>query len=144
MISFDLTHRVARGTGANTGIGQAIALALAGAGADLLAIGRSSCAETVAQVEKLGRRALYLHADLATIEPAEGLITEAVAAFGQLDILVNNAGIIRRDDAVAFSEADWDAVVDTNQRSRCSSCARLRPGTCCRAAAARSSISLRC
>jgi 2-deoxy-D-gluconate 3-dehydrogenase len=117
MISFDLTGRVAMVTGANTGIGQAIALALAGAGADVVAVGRSSCAETVAQVEGLRRRALYLQADLATIEPVERLTTDAVAAFGRLDILVNNAGIIRREDAVAFSEADWDAVIDTNLKS---------------------------
>jgi len=117
MISFALDGKVAMVTGANTGIGQAIALALAGAGADVVAVGRSSCAETVAAVEALGARAVELRADLSTIAPVEGLVADTVAQLGRLDILVNNAGIIRREDAVSFTEADWDAVIDTNLKS---------------------------
>nr|WP_276593082.1 2-dehydro-3-deoxy-D-gluconate 5-dehydrogenase KduD [Sphingomonas sp. GC_Shp_3] len=114
---FDLTGKVAVVTGANTGIGQAIALALAGAGADIAAVGRSSCDETVAAVEALGRKAVFLAADLSTIAPVNGIVEQAVAQLGGLHILVNNAGIIRRADSVDFTEADWDAVIDTNLKS---------------------------
>ena len=114
---FDLTGKVALVTGANTGIGQAIAVALAAAGADIAAVGRSPCDETVAKVEALGRRAVFLRADLGTIAPVDGLVADTVSQLGRLDILVNNAGIIRRADAVDFTEADWDAVIDTNLKS---------------------------
>jgi 2-dehydro-3-deoxy-D-gluconate 5-dehydrogenase len=114
---FDLAGRAAIVTGANTGIGQAIAVALAEAGADVALAGRSRADETAARVEALGSRALPIEADLATIGPVQRVVDEALAAFGRLDILVNNAGIIRRADAVDFSEADWDAVIDTNLKS---------------------------
>lgn len=114
---FDLTGRVAVITGANTGIGQAIALALAAAGADIAAVGRTPATDTVEQVRALGRRAEIVSADLSTIEPVGRVVDETVEKLGRLDILVNNAGIIRRADAVDFTEADWDAVVDTNLKS---------------------------
>ena len=114
---FDLSGRVAMVTGANTGLGQAIAVALAGAGADIVAVGRSEPTETQAAVEKLNRRFLSVHADLGNTGTVSGVVDAAIAQFGQLDILVNNAGIIRRSDAVDFTEADWDAVVDVNLKS---------------------------
>ncbi|TCP33736.1 2-dehydro-3-deoxy-D-gluconate 5-dehydrogenase KduD [Sphingomonas sp. BK235] len=114
---FDLTGRVALVTGANTGIGQAIALALARAGADVACAGRTPAEETEALVRAAGRRAALIAADLSTIEPVARVVDETVAALGGLDILVNNAGIIRRADAVDFTEADWDAVIDTNLKS---------------------------
>lgn len=114
---FDLTGRVAVVTGANTGIGQGIALALAAAGADIAAVGRSPATETVEKARALGRRAEIVSADLSTIEPVQSVVDETVEKLGGLDILVNNAGIIRRADAVDFSEADWDAVMDTNLKS---------------------------
>jgi len=114
---FDLHGRVALVTGANTGLGQGIAVALAQAGADIVAAGRSEPADTGARVRALGRRFLSLHADLAQTAPLSPLVEEAVAAFGRLDILVNNAGIIRRADALDVTEADWDAVLDTNLKS---------------------------
>jgi 2-deoxy-D-gluconate 3-dehydrogenase len=114
---FDLTGKVALVTGANTGIGQAIALALAAAGADLVLAGRTAAEDTAEGVRKLGRRAAIVAADLSSAEPAGEVIDSAIASFGTLDILVNNAGTIRRADAVAFSEADWDAVIDTNLKS---------------------------
>lgn len=113
----DLGGRVAMVTGANTGIGQGIALALAAAGADIAAVGRSSCDDTVSAVRALGRRAVFLEADLSTIAPVPDLVDSCIAALGGLDILVNNAGIVRRADAVDFTEADWDAVIDTNLKS---------------------------
>jgi 2-deoxy-D-gluconate 3-dehydrogenase len=114
---FDLTGTAAIVTGANTGIGQAVALALAGAGADVALAGRSRAEETAAQVEALGRRAILIEADLGSIAPVGRIVDECLAALGRLDVLVNNAGIIRRADAVDFSEADWDAVVDTDLKS---------------------------
>jgi 2-deoxy-D-gluconate 3-dehydrogenase len=114
---FDLTGTAAIVTGANTGIGQAIALALAAAGADVALAGRSRADETAEQVRALGRRAALIDADLGSTGPVQRIVDETLAELGRLDILVNNAGIIRRADAVDFSEADWDAVVDTNLKS---------------------------
>ena len=114
---FDLSGRVAMVTGANTGLGQAIAVGLASAGADIVAVGRSEPTETQTAVQKLGRRFLSVHADLGNTATVSGVVDSAIAEFGQLDILVNNAGIIRRNDAVDFTEADWDAVVDVNLKS---------------------------
>lgn len=115
--SFDLTGKTAIVTGANTGIGQGIAIALAHAGADIAIVARSDASETEAMVKAAGRRAVVVKADLATIEPCDRIVAETVEALGGLDILVNNAGIIRRNDALDFSEDDWDAVVDTNLKS---------------------------
>ena len=114
---FSLSGRVAMVTGANTGLGQAIAVALASAGADIVAVGRSEPTETQASVQSLGRRFLAVHADLANTGTVPTVVESALAQFGQIDILVNNAGIIRRTDAVDFTEADWDAVVDVNLKS---------------------------
>ncbi len=117
MQPFDLSGRVAVVTGANAGIGQGLALALAAAGADIAAVGRSPADATVAQVQALGRRALFVQADLSSIAPVQRIVDETLAGLGGLDILVNNAGIIRRADSLDFSEADWDAVIDTNLKS---------------------------
>ncbi|MEZ0243635.1 MAG: 2-dehydro-3-deoxy-D-gluconate 5-dehydrogenase KduD [Sphingomonas sp.] len=114
---FDLTGSVAVVTGANTGIGQGIALALAAAGADIAAVGRTPAEETVEKVRALGRRAEIVSADFSSIEPVNRVVDEAVEKLGGIHILVNNAGIIRRNDSIDFTEEDWDAVVDTNLKS---------------------------
>lgn len=111
---FDLSGKVALITGANKGLGQGLALALAGAGADIAALGTTAPTETEAQVKALGRRLHFINADLSSIAPIEGAVAETVAHFGALDILINNAGRIRRADAVDYTEADWDAVMDVN------------------------------
>ncbi|UZW57732.1 2-dehydro-3-deoxy-D-gluconate 5-dehydrogenase KduD [Sphingobium sp. JS3065] len=116
-INFDLSGKVALVTGANTGIGQAIAVALAQAGADVALAGRSEPADTLAGIAAAGRRGLDIRADLSTIAPVAGIVDDTVAALGRIDILVNNAGIIRRADLPDFSEEDWDAVVDTNLKT---------------------------
>ena len=115
--SFSLAGRVAMVTGANTGLGQAIALALADAGADIVVVGRTEPDETQKAINSLGRRFLSVHADLADAGTIPGVVQTAFAEFGHVDILVNNAGIIRRSDAVDFTEADWDAVIDVNLKS---------------------------
>ncbi|WP_271077287.1 2-dehydro-3-deoxy-D-gluconate 5-dehydrogenase KduD [Aurantiacibacter sp. MUD61] len=112
--AFDLSGKVAIVTGANTGIGQGIAVALAEAGADIAIVTRSDASDTANKITALGRRAHIIIADLSSIEPCQRIVDETLDTFGRLDILVNNAGIIRRDDALDFSEEDWDAVVDTN------------------------------
>jgi 2-deoxy-D-gluconate 3-dehydrogenase len=116
-ISFDLTGKAALVTGANTGIGQAIAVALAEAGADVAVAGRSEPAETLAAIGATGRKAVNIKADLSSTGPVQRVIDEALAGLGRLDILVNNAGIIRRADLLDFSEDDWDAVTDTNLKT---------------------------
>jgi 2-deoxy-D-gluconate 3-dehydrogenase len=115
--AFSLTGRVALVTGANTGLGQAIAIALAEAGAEIIAVGRTPPTETKAAVLSLGRRFHSVHADLGRTEVISAVVDTALAECGQIDILVNNAGIIRRCDAVDFSEADWDEVMDVNLKS---------------------------
>jgi 2-deoxy-D-gluconate 3-dehydrogenase len=114
---FDLTGRVAAVTGANTGIGRGIAIALAEAGADVALVGRTPAEETAEEVRAAGRRAVIVDADLSTTAPIAGAVERTLAELGGLDILVNNAGIIRRSDALEFSEQDWDAVLDTNLKS---------------------------
>jgi 2-deoxy-D-gluconate 3-dehydrogenase len=114
---FDLSGRWAIVTGANTGIGQAIAVGLAQAGADIVGVGRSSMDETAAQIIAVGQKFVALGADLSKKEEASAIVDLAAAAHASPDILVNNAGIIRRADAVDFSEADWDDVIDTNLKS---------------------------
>jgi 2-deoxy-D-gluconate 3-dehydrogenase len=113
---FDLTGRNAIVTGANTGLGQAIAIALAQAGAGIVAVGRSGMGETEAAIVATGRPFLAVKADLGSLEPIDRIVAEA-SQLGRVDILVNNAGIIRRADAIDFTEADWDAVMDVNLKS---------------------------
>lgn len=117
MNPFDLSGRSAIVTGANTGIGQAIALGLAAAGADIVGVGRSSMTETEANVRATGRRFVGISADLSTPGIAATVIAQALEAGATPDILVNNAGIIRRADALEFTQEDWDAVLDTNLKS---------------------------
>ena len=114
MSRFSLSGTRALVTGANTGIGQAIAVDLATAGAHVVAVGRSSMEDTLAKVAEAGGTADALTADLSTVAAAQEMFAQAEAAFGPIDTLVNNAGIIRRADSLEFSEEDWDAVMDIN------------------------------
>jgi 2-dehydro-3-deoxy-D-gluconate 5-dehydrogenase len=114
---FDLTGKTALVTGANTGLGQAIAVALAGAGASIVAVGRSSMDETERLCAEAGTAFHAVQADLATLEPIGRIVSESLELSGRIDILVNNAGIIRRADAIDFTEADWDAVMNVNLKS---------------------------
>ena len=113
MSNFDLSGQRAIVTGASSGIGQAIAIALARAGAEVTGIGRSPLDATAAQMEAFGGAFTPLRADLSDMEQVRGVMERA----GPADILVNNAGTIRRAAAVDFSEADWDVVMDTNLKS---------------------------
>ena len=114
---FSLEGKVALVTGANTGLGQGIALALAAAGADIAGAGIVPASETEEKVKALGRRFVNIEANLITVEPVQRVLDEALAGLGRVDILVNNAGLIRRADAVDFSEKDWDDVMNVNIKS---------------------------
>ncbi len=114
---FDLSGKTALVTGANTGLGQAIAEALAGAGADIVAVGRSAPTETEAAVRGAGRGFLFLEADLTSQAGFSEIASRCHKEVGGPDILVNNAGTIRRADALDFSEADWDEVMNVNLKS---------------------------
>jgi 2-dehydro-3-deoxy-D-gluconate 5-dehydrogenase len=114
---FALDGRTALVTGANTGLGQGIALALAQAGADIVAAGRRTPIETGAAVLALRRRFHFIAADLASTVPIAGIVKETVGKMGRLDILVNNAGVISRADALDVAEADWDRVMNVDLKS---------------------------
>jgi 2-deoxy-D-gluconate 3-dehydrogenase len=114
---FDLQGKVAAVTGANTGLGQAMAVALAGAGADVALVGRSEPRETQETIEELGRKSAAIMADLSRFDCAERVVAETVSRLGSVDILVNNAGIIRRTEALDFTERDWNDVLDTNLKT---------------------------
>lgn len=111
---FSLSGKVAIVTGANTGLGQAMAQALAAAGASIALVGRSSPDETRANIETAGGRCATIMADLSDTTAIGDIIETTRTSLGPVDILVNNAGIIRRADALEFSEDDWDAVMSVN------------------------------
>ena len=115
--AFSLAGKTAVVTGANTGIGQAIAVALAASGARIAAVGRSPMDETKSLIENSDARFHAIRADLSRLDQLQSVIDEAADWSGGIDILVNNAGIIRRADALDFTEEDWDAVMDVNLKS---------------------------
>jgi len=114
---FDLSGKTAVVTGASSGIGQAIAVALAAAGARVAGVARSSQEETARRVEAAGKDYLAIEEDLATIKPVDRIVDEAIAWAGRADILINNAGIIRRADPLEFSEQDWDDVINVDLKA---------------------------
>ncbi|AIR62279.1 2-deoxy-D-gluconate 3-dehydrogenase [Cedecea neteri] len=114
---FALTGKVALVTGCNTGLGQGMAVGLAQAGCDIIGANIAEPVETRQQIEALGRRFVNIAADLGRYENLQNVANEAAAVFGRIDILVNNAGIIRRQDALEFSEQDWDDVMNVNVKT---------------------------
>lgn len=113
---FKLDGKVAVVTGANTGLGQGMAAALAEAGAKVVGVARRSCEETRAKIEAFGGEFAEVTADLSTTAAVQTVLDGALNAFGRVDILVNNAGIIKRCDAVDVTEQDWDTVTDINEK----------------------------
>lgn len=115
--AFNLEGKVALVTGCNTGLGQGMAIGLAQAGCDIIGVNRADPDETAQRVKALGRSFYAIQADLTDSAQAARIVEQAVAAAGQIDILVNNAGIIRREDALNFSEQDWDDVMNINSKT---------------------------
>ncbi len=114
---FDLTGRSAIVTGASTGLGKGMTLALASAGADIVLVDRVPCDEVAGEVRSTGGRAVTCTADLMLMESITTVVDTAIRAFGKIDILVNNAGIIRRTPAIDFTEQDWDDVMALNAKT---------------------------
>ncbi|MFC0214946.1 2-dehydro-3-deoxy-D-gluconate 5-dehydrogenase KduD [Paenibacillus chartarius] len=117
MSLFDLTGKTALVTGASGGIGQAIAIGLAEAGANVIGVASSNCDATVAAIEAAGGKAKQIKADLSDESKLEAVAAEAISLFGAVDILVNNAGTIRRTPAADHAREDWHAVIDLNLNS---------------------------
>lgn len=113
---FDIKDKVAIVTGANTGLGQAICVAYAKAGAKVLGVARRNCAETKAKIDAIGGIFNECTADLSSTTPIDNIIKTAIDLYSTVDILVNNAGIIKRADAVDVTEEDWDSVINVNQK----------------------------
>ena len=114
LTAFSLERRTVMVTGANTGIGQGIAVSAAKAGAKVLGVGRSDLSETA---RLIGDAFVPVSCDLADLDAAREMLETAWREHGPIDGLVNNAGIIRRADATDYTEGDWDAVMDTNLKT---------------------------
>ncbi|MCL2412120.1 MAG: 2-dehydro-3-deoxy-D-gluconate 5-dehydrogenase KduD [Treponema sp.] len=133
--TFKLNGKTAIVTGCGRGLGQGIAVALAEAGADIFGVDYLPEAdETKSLVEKAGTRFSHFSANLLSIEPVEKLFAQAAEVFGHVDIVVNNAGIIKRNDSVDFTEAEWDDVMNINLKTvffMCQAAARqfIKQGT---------------
>lgn len=116
--AFRLDGKAALVTGASTGLGQAIAIALAEAGADVVCHGNTHAPDATCEaITKIGRQAFAVTGDLSDRVTPSQLIDSAIAHCGHLDILVNNAGTIRRSAATEYSEEDWATVIEVNLSS---------------------------
>ncbi len=111
---FRLTDKVAVVTGANTGLGQGMCVALAQAGAKVVGVARRSCAETEELIKKDGGEFFEVIADLSDTSNAQVICDKVIDKYGRADILVNNAGMILREDAINVTEEDWNKVIDLN------------------------------
>ena len=113
---FSLAGRTALVTGGGTGIGKALAVGFAEAGADVVVCGRTQATldDTAGAIEATGQRALALTADVTKADEVNGLIDQIVSAWGRLDIACNNAGVNNWVEAAEMSEEDWDWIYDTN------------------------------
>lgn len=114
---FNLEGKTALVTGASKGLGQAMSIALAKAGANVVGVARSSTIHTQAKIEKLGRNFIGIEADLGEKSSVNAIVDTLATIDVIPDILVNNAGIIRRNDSIQFSEEEWDSVMDINLKS---------------------------
>jgi 2-deoxy-D-gluconate 3-dehydrogenase len=114
---FDLMDKVAIVTGCDAGLGQGMAVALASAGCNIVGVSRREPKDTYAQVEAVGRKFFSIRVDLSGIDAIPFIVEGALKEFGRIDILVNNAGTIRREEALEFTEKDWDEVIDVNLKT---------------------------
>jgi 2-dehydro-3-deoxy-D-gluconate 5-dehydrogenase len=115
--AFSLAGKTVMVTGANTGIGQGIALSIGRAGGRVIGVGRSSMEQTASLMAGEGADFVEVSADLGSASAAQAMFEAAWTEHGPIDGLVNNAGIIKRVDAVDFTEEDWDSVMDVNLKT---------------------------
>jgi NAD(P)-dependent dehydrogenase (short-subunit alcohol dehydrogenase family) len=117
-MTLDLADQVALVTGAGQGIGRASALALAEAGAHVVAadIAGPHAEATTKAIASTQRRALAVQADVGDLRDIDRMVRQALAEFGQIDILVNNAGVTRRADIMELTEEDWDRIHRVNAK----------------------------
>lgn len=113
---FSLDGQTALVTGASRGLGQAMAIGLAEAGADIVAVStnEANLDKTEKSVKSLAKKCLRIGCDVSKKGEVDSLVNKAISSCGRIDILVNNAGIIRRAPADIYSDEDWDSVIDTN------------------------------
>lgn len=111
---FDLTGKVAIVTGASRGIGKALAIGLAQAGADVVITDVLDTKETVAEIKTLGRKSLGLKVDVTSQKDIDAMVAKTVGEFGKIDILVNNAGIYYATPVKDMAEKDWDKIIAVN------------------------------
>ena len=114
---FDLSGKIAIVTGCDTGLGQGMAVGLAKVGCDIAGVNIVEPTDTKDMIEGLGRKFLDIRANLMKMDDIPDIVAKTVAEYGRIDILVNNAGIIRREDAIEFTEKDWDDVMNINIKS---------------------------
>ena len=114
---FNLNGKVAIVTGTSRGLGKAMAIALAKAGANIVGVGVSDMSETKEETQKIGRQFLEIKADLTNTKSVDKIVSETVKKFGGIDILVNNSGTIRREDAINYKEKDWDDILNLNLKT---------------------------
>ena len=114
----ELKDQVAIVTGSGQGIGEACAIKLAQAGANIVSvdINTERAAAAAKAIEIAGRRAIAITADLGDVNEIDRMVAETMAAFGRLDIIVNNAGVTRRADIMELTEADWDRIHRINSK----------------------------
>jgi len=124
-MSFSLKGKVAIVSGCEVGLGAGMAKGLAEAGADIFGVGIGDMAETKAACEAFGVKFESMTANLMSIEPLDAIVSTCVAKLGHVDILINNAGIIRREDAINFTEKDWDDVMNINLKTVFFFCQRV-------------------
>ena len=114
---FNLNGKVAIVTGTSRGLGKAMAIALAKAGANIVGVGVSDMSETKEETQKIGRQFLEIKADLTNTKSVDKIVSETVKKIGGIDILVNNSGTIRREDAINYKEKDWDDILNLNLKT---------------------------
>ena len=114
---FSLDGKVSIVTGASRGLGKAMAVALAQSGANIVGVGQSNMEGTRKEIEKAGKKFLEIKADLTSTDKIDEIIEKTIKTYGKIDILVNNAGTIRREDAINYTEKDWDDILNLNLKT---------------------------
>ena len=127
--AFSLSGKCALVTGASRGIGQALALGLARAGADVAIAARSAdaLADSAAAIEAAGRRAVPVTMEMTSVKDIRAATARAAEALGGLDLLVNNAGVEQAASSLDVEEATWDLILDTNLKGAFFAAQAARP-----------------